>query len=165
MYSQDQPAIFQAGTLYLDGRACGLCVRVDDPAKHAVLAGLAKTFLAYCDCSRPGGERMTIAVAFTDGDADNLMVGRNGVFYDQKGRDWDATITRVIENPISIRQAFWSPYKKLVRLVEEQVAKRAAAAEARADARLSATAGAAATLDKAKPPEQKRVDEIGRAHV
>jgi hypothetical protein len=157
-YSQDQPAIFQAGTLYLDGRACGLCVRVDDPAKHAVLAGLAKTFLAYCDCSRPGGERMTIAVAFTDGDADNLMVGRNGVFYDQKGRDWDATITRVIENPISIRQAFWSPYKKLVRLVEEQVAKRAAAAEARADARLSATAGAAATLDKAKPPEPKRVD-------
>jgi hypothetical protein len=34
---------------------------------------------------------MTIAAAFTDGDSDNLMVGRNGVFYDRQGRDWDAT--------------------------------------------------------------------------
>ena len=56
------------------------------------------------------------------------MVGRNGVFYDRQGDDWDATITKIIDNPISIRQAFWSPYKKFVRLIEEQVAKRAAAA-------------------------------------
>ena len=58
------------------------------------------------------------------------MVGRNGIFYDRKGRDWDATITKIIDNPISIRQAFWSPYKKVVRMIEEQVAKRAAAADA-----------------------------------
>ncbi len=57
--------------------------------------------------------------AFTGGDSDNLMVGRNGIFYDRKGRDWDATITKIIENPISIRQAFWAPYKKLVRMIEE----------------------------------------------
>ena len=38
-------------------------------------------------------------------------------------------ITKIVDNPISIRQAFWSPYKKLVRLVEEQVAKRAAASD------------------------------------
>jgi hypothetical protein len=83
---------------------------------------------------------MTIAAAFTDGDSDNLMVGRNGLFYDRKGRDWDATITKIIENPISIRQAFWAPYKKLVRLIEEQVAKRAAAADAAADAKIAAAA-------------------------
>ena len=48
----------------------------------------------------------------------------------------NATITKIVSNPISIRQAFWSPYKKLVRLIEEQIAKRAAAADA--DAALKA---------------------------
>jgi hypothetical protein len=100
---------------------------------------------------------MTIAVAFTGGDSDYLMVGRNGLFFDRKGRDWDATITKIVENPISIRQAFWSPYKKLVRLVEEQVAKRAAAADAAAGTKLSVAATEAAHIDKAKP-EPKKVD-------
>jgi hypothetical protein len=156
-YSRKRKAIFQAGTLFLDGRSCDLCVPVPDTGKHAALAGLAKTYIAYCDCTRTGGEKMTIAAAFTGGDADNLMVGRNGLFYDRKGRDWNATITKVIENPISVRQAFWAPYKKLVRLIEEQVAKRAAAAEAEADKKLSVAAATAATADKAKP-EQKKVD-------
>ncbi len=156
-YSRERPAVFQAGTLYLDGRSCTLCIRVEDAGKHAALAGLAKSYLAYCDCAR-GAERMTIAAAFTDGDSDNLMVGRNGVFYDRQGRDWDATITKVVENPISIRQAFWAPYKKLVRMIEEQVAKRAAAGEATADAKLGSAASATATVDKAKPVEAKKID-------
>lgn len=157
-YGREHPAVFQAGTLYLDGRRADLCVRVDDSGKHAALAGLAKCYLAYCECSRPGGEHVTIAAAFTGGDADNLMVGRNGVFYDRKGRDWDATITKIVENPISIQQAFWAPYKKLVRLIEEQVAKRAAAGEAAADAKVSAAA--TTTLDQQKPPAEapKKID-------
>ena len=160
-YSRDRKAIFQAGTLYLDQRACDLCVQVGDGGKHAALAGMAKCYLAYCDCTRPGGEKMQIAAAFTGGDSDYLMVGRNGIFYDRKGRDWDATITKVIDNPISIRQAFWAPYKKLVRMIEENVAKRAAAAEAESDARVAAAAAATAHADKAvagPKPEQKKID-------
>jgi hypothetical protein len=148
-YTRKGKAVFQCGTLYLDGRACDLCVRVDDAGKHAALAGLAKTYLAYCDCTRPGGEKLTVAAAFTGGDSDQLMAGRNGIFYDRKGRDWDATITKIIDNPISIRQAFLSPYKKLLRMVEEQVAKRAAAAETAADQKLAAAAQAVAQADKA----------------
>jgi hypothetical protein len=94
-YGRQRKAVFQAGTLYLDRRSCDLCLRVDDPAKHATLAGLSRTYLAYCDLTRKGSpEKMTIAAAFTNGDSDNLMVGRNGVFYDRHGRDWDATITK-----------------------------------------------------------------------
>ena len=156
-YSPERPAIFQSGTLFLDARACDLVVRVDDPGKHAALAGLAKCYLAYCDCTRPSGEKLQIAAAFTGGDSDYLMVGRNGLFFDRRGRDWDATITRVVENPISIRQAFWSPYKKLVRLIEEMVAKRAAAKEAEADVKLSATAEHVATAERTKA-EAKKID-------
>src|SRR6185436_18694565 len=116
-----------------DQRGCELCLTVEDAGRHATMAGLAGTYLAYCDCVRKAtGEKMNIVAAFTDGDSDNLMVGRNGIFYDRKGRDWDATITKIVDNPISVRQAFWSPYKKFVRLLEEQIAKRAAAADASA---------------------------------
>jgi hypothetical protein len=91
---------------------------------------------------------MNIVAAFTAGDCDNLMVGRNGLFYDRQGRDWDATITKIIDNPISIRQAFWSPYKKFVRFIEQQVAKRAAAADHDAESGLSTAAISVANADK-----------------
>lgn len=119
-------AAFQSGTLYLDGRSCDLTVDVTDPGAHATLAGMAKVYLAYCECRRNGVKRNIVA-AFTAGDVDFLFVGRNGIFYDRDGHDWDATITKLIENPTSIGQAFFSPYKKFVRMIEEQVAKRAAA--------------------------------------
>ena len=148
-YQRKLPAIFQVGTLYLDQRAAELCVRVDDAGKHATMAPLSRSYLVYCDCVRKhSGEKMTIAAALTDGDADNLMAGRNGIFYSRDGRDWDATVTRIVENPISLRQAFWSPYKKLVRFIEEQVAKRAAASEANADTMLTGAVDKAGTVVK-----------------
>ena len=68
---------------------------------------LGRIFLAYCRCRRKGtDDTMNIVAGITDGDADDLMVGRNGVFYDRKGDDWDATITKLVEHPISVRQAF-----------------------------------------------------------
>lgn len=143
-------AVFQAGSLYLDARACHLCIDVADPARHAAMAGLSNAYLLYCDIVR-GTEKRSIVAVVTDGDSQNLGVGRNGVFYDRDGKDWSATITRVVSNPISIREAFWLPYRKLVRLVEEQIAKRAQAAEAASMARMDATAATVASADQAKP--------------
>jgi hypothetical protein len=148
-YTPSQHAIFQAGTLYLDGRSCDLCVVVKDVAAHSALAALSQTYLAYCECRRRGGdEKITIAAAFTDGDADNLMVGRNGVFYDRAGADWDATIVKLIEHPISIRQAFWSPYKRIARMISQQIEKFAGAQDKTVEE--SAAKGIGATADKAQ---------------
>ncbi len=140
-YSRKIPAIFQAGRLYLDQRSCDLCLTVEDAAKHATMAGLAGAYLAYVDCVRKAtGEKLSIVAIFSQGDDDNLMVGRNGIFYDRKGRDFDATISKIVANPISLRQAFWAPYKKFVRFIEEQVAKRAADADATATSNLQTAA-------------------------
>jgi hypothetical protein len=151
-YSPDKYAVFQAGTLYLDSRSCELCIRVQDANAHAAMAATSKAYITYLDCRRVGGETMKVAACFTQGDSDYLFVGRNGLFYDRKGRDWDATITKIIDNPISIRQAFWSPYKKVLRMIEEQVAKRAAAADTAATAKLQTTATTAVTADPKAPP-------------
>lgn len=161
-YSRDRLAIFQAGTLYLDHRSCELCVRVEDPASHAILAGTSKAYITYLDCNRANGDKMKIAACFTAGDSDYLFVGRNGVFYDRQGRDWDATITKIVESPISLRQAFWSPYKKLIKMIGDQVAKRAAAADAETVSKLAVTAhhaaDAAVNPPPPPPPPPKKMD-------
>ena len=150
-YTHQDKAVFQAGTLYLDGRSCDLCIKVLDAGKHATLATLSGVYLAYCDCTRKG-EKITIAASFTAGDSDQLMVGRNGVFYDRNGNDWDATITKIVDHPISIRQAFWAPYKKIVRLIAEQAQKFAAAkAKASDDMLTHAVAETGKKVENAKP--------------
>jgi hypothetical protein len=82
-------------------------------------------------------------------------VGRNGLFYDRSGKDWDATVTKIVDNPISLRQAFWSPYKRLAKFVGDQAAKMAAAKDKEAETKLATaaekTAGAAAGAKPARP--------------
>lgn len=156
-YTRQGKATFQIGTLYLDGRSCELCVAVNDAAKHAALAGLSRLCLVYCDCVR-GSDKLSIAAAFTAGDSDQLMVGRNGVFYDRQGRDWDATITKIIDHPISLRQAFWAPYKQVARAVGSQMQKLAASKAKAADDKLvgaalnASTKAATGEAAKAPPP-------------
>ncbi len=129
-YRPDSDAIFQAGSLYFDQRRCDLCIKVTDMAKHSAMAASSGICLVYFDCySKIKEEKITIVAAFTDGDVDNLVVGRNAIFYDNAGNDWDATIIKIIDNPISIRQAFWSPYRKVSQLVSRQIEKIASSKE------------------------------------
>lgn len=123
-YSPDHTAIFQSGTLYIDQRSCDLCIKVSDMARHDMMVSLSGMFLIYCKCvSKSTNETIVIVAALTNGDIDNLIVGRNAVFYDRKGAAYDATIIKIVENPISIIQAFWSPYRKVSRFIEKQVNK------------------------------------------
>jgi hypothetical protein len=129
-YSPDKEAIFQTGKLFIDQRCCDLCLKVTDLSKHNLLARTSGLCLIYCSCySSTMNEKMTIVAALTDGDFENIEVGRNGIFYDRKGNDWDATIIKIIDNPISIRQAFWSPYRKASKFISNQIEKVASARE------------------------------------
>lgn len=128
---EDTPwAIFQAGTLVIDQRAFNLCLRVNDAAKHNAQAPASGMFLVYCNCTyKPTGQTMQIVAAVTVGDIKNLKVGKNALFYDRQGRDWDAEVTKIIDNPISIGQAFWSPYRKLGDWITNLINKSAAEKE------------------------------------
>lgn len=127
-YTPGAKAIFQAGTLYIDQRSCDLCIKVSDMAKHASMVSFSGMYLMYCECtSRSTNEKMTIVAALTNGDIDNLVVGKNALFYDRNGLDWDATVIKIVDNPISIRQAFFSPYRKVSRFIETQINKFATA--------------------------------------
>ncbi len=144
-YAPGEKAIFQAGTLYIDQRSTELCMKVLDTSRHNTMVAQSGMFLLYCRCTRKAtGEEQLIVAALTNGDIDNLVTGRNALFYDRHGRDWDATVVRVVENPISIRQAFWAPYRKVSRFIETQVNKFAAEQNNKSEASLTAGVNATA---------------------
>ena len=132
-------AIFQAGTLVIDQRACNLCLRVNDMAKHNAQAPDSGMYLIYCQCTlHATGEKMQIVAAVTVGDIRNLKVGKNALFYDRQGRDWEAEVVKIIDNPISIGQAFWSPYRKLGDWLSGLITKSAAEKEKKSFADMTA---------------------------
>ena len=131
-------AIFQAGTLVIDQRACNLCLKVSDMGKHNTQAADSGMYLIYCNCKhQASGQTMQIVAAMTVGDIRNLKVGKNALFYDRQGRDWEAEVVKIIDNPISIGQAFWSPYRKLGDWVSGLITKSAAEKEKKSFADLT----------------------------
>ena len=163
-YNKDIPAVFQAGQLYVDSRRLDLCLKVGpDVAKHMDNSELSDMFLIYCKCtSRVKNETMNIVAVLTSGDINNIRVGKNAVFYDNSGQDWDAVITHVKENPISVREAFWSPYRKFGRWCKEKFTKSAEEKEAAAFENLTskadATTAAVAAPGAAPAPAKKPFD-------
>ena len=147
-------AIFQAGTLVIDQRACNLCLKVSDMAKHNTQAPDSGMFLIYCNCKHHAtGKTMQIVAAMTVGDIRNLKVGKNALFYDRQGQDWEAEVVKIIDNPISIGQAFWSPYRKLGDWVSGLITKSAAEKENKSFAELtSKLQSTPKTTDKAAAP-------------
>ncbi len=133
-YDHDKKTIasFEAGTLIIDQRACHLCIRVNDLPKHDVQVPLSGIYLIYCNCeNKKTGKTMQIVAAMTQGEIKNLSIGKNAIFYDNDGLDYDATVFKIIDNPISIRQAFWTPYRKLANWIEEKINKSAAEKDAK----------------------------------
>lgn len=156
-------AIFQAGTLIIDQRACNLCLKVTDMAKHNTQAIDSGMFLIYCNCKHHAtGQTMQIVAAMTVGDIRNLKVGKNALFYDRQGRDWEAEVVKIIDNPISIGQAFWSPYRKLGDWVSGLITKSAAEKEKKSFADLTTKLQTPPAAGQAAQPAQPAPFDIAK---
>ena len=146
-YDKDHKAIFQAGRLYIDQRSTDLCIKVAGPAPE--ISSLSGMYILYCACtSEKLGKSFNIAAVLTDGDVDGIRAGKNAVFYDREGNDYTAKVTSIVDNPISVRQAFWSPYKKVGRWINDKIDKSAAEKNEKSMADLTAKAD---TATSAKP--------------
>ena len=156
-------AIFQAGTLVIDQRACNLCLKVSDMGKHNTQAADSGMYLIYCNCKhQASGQAMQIVAAMTVGDIRNLKVGKNALFYDRQGRDWEAEVVKIIDNPISIGQAFWSPYRKLGDWVSGLITKSAAEKEKKSFADLTAKLQTPPAAGQAAQPAQPAPFDIAK---
>ena len=160
-------AIFQSGVLLVDQRACRFCMNVVDMAKHNTMAPASGMFLLYCDCTtKASPAKIQIVAAVTVGEIGDLTVGKNAVYYDNKGVEWDAVITKIIENPISISQAFWSPYRRMATVIENLISKNAADKDAKmmkeATEKINAAPAAAPAAGAAAKPADAQPFDIGK---
>ena len=145
-------AIFQSGTLIIDQRACRFCMKVENMPAHNATAVTSGLFLVYCDCTtKTSAAKMQIVAAITVGEIGNLIVGKNALYYDNAGVEWDAVITKVVDNPISVAQAFWSPYRRMSVAVENLISKSAAEKDSKMMADATAKINAAPTTLPATP--------------
>ena len=156
-YEPDKKAIFQAGTLYLDSRACYLCVPVDDLETHVKLSGQSHLCLIYCQCQRTEKDGAVssgiIVAALTGGDLVSLIEGRHGLFVDNEGKEWDSKIIKIVHNPISLREAVWAPYVRVSNMISEQAHKFLASREEAGGKAAENAANAAATPPKPEEPK------------
>jgi len=125
LFDLERPALFQEGTLVIDGRKVRLCLEITDVAAHKKIATGSLIFLAYVELTRRDGEgqdlKRQLVAGVTAGVQGGIGVGKRGVFYDREDLEWDALVTDVVANPISLWEAMIAPFVRLRKRIEDRL--------------------------------------------
>jgi hypothetical protein len=153
LYQTKRRALMEKGTLILGGHRYRLSVLVTNRAAHAALTGQGTTCTLYVQvAAKEGGESYEVAVPVTRGRSGGLVVGKRGVFYDVEGREYDAVVTQVVRQPVSLWEAMTMPFERIGQFISKKVEGMAAAGEKTLDAALEKGYTATATPAPAAPP-------------
>ena len=123
LYDPSRRALFELGNLIIDGRELAFTMKVRNRAEHKKIAQASKIFLVYAEIilSQEQGRSFEIAAALTGGSQGVIEIGKRGIFYDLQGKEWDARVVDMVENPISLGEAIKSPFVKAKKLLSEKV--------------------------------------------
>lgn len=113
LYSANTRSLFEKGDVVIDGRRFRFSIEVKDKAKHMEIAKSSNIFILYLEVSPPSSDKFTVAVPVTSGAKGNLIEGKRAIFINTKGDQFDAIVTGIIENPISLREALSYPFKRV----------------------------------------------------
>ena len=113
LYNINKRALFEKGSLVIDGRNLNFSVSAENRVQHKKIAANSKLFLLYVEVVSPNNTKYNVAVPVTTGTKGNLIIGKRGVFTDINGFESDAVVVDIVENPISFRETLFYPFKKL----------------------------------------------------
>jgi len=133
LYDRQKVARYDMGNLIMDGRRFNLAVRVHDRAEHIKVAQSSNIFTMYVQITGQSVQPYEVAVAVTSGGRGNLVVGKRGIFEDVTGRQLDARVMHIIDNPISMREAIVQPFIRLGRVISGKIESIASSAEKKLD--------------------------------
>jgi hypothetical protein len=136
LYDPDTRALFEMGTLIIDGRELTFTVKVTDRNQHKNLAQNSNMFIIYAEISGRKGtdvaeEKFEIVAAVTSGDSVGFEKEKRGIFFTIDGREWDARIVDTVENPVSLREALKAPFVKVGGFLGKQAEKFSKTQEAK----------------------------------
>ncbi|MFC1601134.1 hypothetical protein ACFL34_02155 [Candidatus Sumerlaeota bacterium] len=149
LYDPTRRALFERGTLIIDGRELTFSTSVPDRAKHRELAEDSNMHILYVEVTGRASEeiKFEVVTAVTSGDSVGLRVGKRGVFFTPDGREWDACVVEIIDNPVSLSEAIKAPFQKAAKALVRQFEKFSAAQQAKIEAAVAAPKASTATRD------------------
>lgn len=137
LYDRSSRAMFEKGSLVIDGRWLNFAVRVEEVGRHKEVARTSRMYVLYVRVQGgDGAEDFTVAVPVTSGRVGNLCIGKRGVFRATDGRHHEAQVVDVIENPVSFREAMLAPFVRLGRFVGGKIEAISSAAEKEVEAQM-----------------------------
>ncbi len=114
LYDPESRALFEMGTLVMDGRHFTLAVKAPDRNLHAKFSTVSNMFMLYAEIISNDGKKLyEVAVPVTSGNRGNLHVDKWGIFKDIHGQEHHAHVVQIVENPISLLEAIAAPFKRL----------------------------------------------------
>jgi hypothetical protein len=130
LYDPASRAMLEMGTLVMDARRFNLAVRVGNRAEHVQVAQTSQLCVLYVEVRDPlASGPYEVAVPVTAGSRGNLCVGKRGIFTDVRGRECDARVMHILENPVSVAEALAGPFKRLGRMITGKIESITAEAE------------------------------------
>lgn len=140
LYNPKTRAMFEIGELVIDGRIFALNIRVTDPKAHAKVAKASGIYLMYSEITgKDAKDKFYIVTPVTSRRLGHLGVNKRGVLFDLDGRQWDARVIQVVENPVSLFEALMAPFQKIGKMLAGTVQKISSSAEKQIQTKLTST--------------------------
>jgi hypothetical protein len=158
LYAATGKALFEQGTLIMAGREFKLSVLVTDRAAHAAMAGESSMFILYCRITGGAGGPMEVAVPVTSGSSRNLFVGKRGIFRGLDGTEYDAVVTQIITQPVSLFEAIYMPFVRIGKFITSRVEQWSQSASGDFDKQLAERADKAKDAVASAAPAPKPAD-------
>ena len=132
LYDPEERALFEEGTLIMDGRHFTLAIKVEDRKHHIETSKSSNIFVIYCELyGAEDGKVYEIAVPVTSGNRGNIHLNKWGIFNDVNGNELHAKVVDIVENPISITEAMLEPFVRISRAFFSRLEEFSSKAEER----------------------------------
>ena len=149
LYSPQRRSLLEMGRLVIDGREMTFTMKVQDRPAHKKIAEDSCMYLLYLEVTGRQDKdiKFEIVAAVTSGDAGGLRIGKRGIFFTIDGREWDAQVVDIVENPISIWESVKAPFKQFTGFIKKQVDKFSKSSQTKLEASVAAPSASGMTRD------------------
>ena len=148
-YTPQRRSLIEAGILVIDGREMTFTMRVQDRQAHKKIAENSYLYLLYLEVTGRQDKdiKFEIVTAVTSGSAGGLRIGKRGIFFTIDGREWDAEVVDIVENPISPWESVKAPFKQFTGFIRKQIDKFSKSRQVKLEASVAAPSASGITRD------------------
>ncbi|MCD6287847.1 MAG: hypothetical protein J7M12_01905, partial [Candidatus Hydrogenedentes bacterium] len=103
LYDPSRRAMFETGRMVMGGSVFNLNIIVPQVDSHSTVAARSGMYLLYSEITGTTDDPPFFVVTpVTQGPISEYGVGKRGVLFDTAGKQWDARVVKVVENPVSL---------------------------------------------------------------